>query len=185
VLVVSLLQQPTRKACISIQGDQRRHRHSCYHLQYPAALGDRHVGRHHEAAVRAEEHPGVKDATASMVRVSQQRRMARSSTAIGRGCDRARLYGAWPRLHFGDVECRAAAVRGIHAAWQKGDVPRAESARQADAAAHQLFIESNPRRSNMRCRCSASWRRSCVCRWCGVEPTRAASAAPWFTPPDH
>ena len=34
--------------------------------------------------------------------------------ALGRGRHRARLHGARrPRLHLGDVECRAAAVRGI------------------------------------------------------------------------
>ena len=40
----------------ALQGDQRRDRHSDHHLQHSGALGDRHVGRHHEAAVRAQEH---------------------------------------------------------------------------------------------------------------------------------
>ena len=35
----------------ALQGDQRRDRHSDHHLQHSVALGDRHVGRHHEAAV--------------------------------------------------------------------------------------------------------------------------------------
>ena len=40
----------------ALQGDQRRDRHSDHHLQHPGPLGDRHVGRHHEAALRAREH---------------------------------------------------------------------------------------------------------------------------------
>ena len=53
----ALLQQADAgRALPALQGDQRRDRHSDHHLQHPAALGDRHVGRHHEAAVRAEEH---------------------------------------------------------------------------------------------------------------------------------
>ena len=40
----------------ALQGDQRRDRHSDHHLQYPAAFGDRHVGRNHAASVRAEEY---------------------------------------------------------------------------------------------------------------------------------
>ena len=91
---------------------------------------------------------GVKDATANMVRVSQQRAAlgADFNPAVGRGRDRARLHGAWrPRLHLGDVERRAAAVRRI-----PGRVP----ARRLRAALtlqdklmplHQnLFIETNP-----------------------------------------
>ena len=48
---------------------------------------------------------GVKDATANVVRVSQQRAAmgAGFQPALRRGCDRARLHGAWrPRLHLGD-----------------------------------------------------------------------------------
>ena len=59
---------------------------------------------------------GVKDATANMVRVSQQRAEIgrRFQPALGRGCDRARLHGAWrPWLHLGDLERRAAAVRRV------------------------------------------------------------------------
>ena len=58
VLVVTpYYNKPTQEGHVpALQGDQRRDRHSDHHLQYPAALGDRHVGRHHEAAVRAEEH---------------------------------------------------------------------------------------------------------------------------------
>ena len=100
----------------ALQGDQRRDRHSDHHLQHPAALGDRHVGRHDEAAVRAEEH-----------RRRQGRHRQHGSRlaaargdgpglqpALGRGCDRPRLHGAWrPWLHLGDLERRAAAVLGV------------------------------------------------------------------------
>jgi len=59
---------------------------------------------------------GVKDATASMVRVSQQRAAMGEDfkPAIGRGRHRAWLHGAWrPWLYLGHVECRAAVVLGI------------------------------------------------------------------------
>ena len=53
VLVVTpYYNKPTQEGHVpALQGDQRRDRHSDHHLQHPAALGDRHVGRHHEAAV--------------------------------------------------------------------------------------------------------------------------------------
>ena len=59
---------------------------------------------------------GVKDATANVVRVSQQRAAmgAGLQPAVRRGRDRARLHGAWrARLHFGDLERGAAALRRI------------------------------------------------------------------------
>ncbi len=40
----------------ALQGDQRCDRNPDHHLQYPAALGDRHERGHHGAAVRIEEH---------------------------------------------------------------------------------------------------------------------------------
>ena len=50
----ALLQQADAGRPLSaLQGDQRCDRHSDHHLQYPAALGDRHVGRHDAAALRA------------------------------------------------------------------------------------------------------------------------------------
>ena len=56
---------------------------------------------------------GVKDATASPVRVSQQRLTSRRRVqpAFGRRCHRACLHGprrAW--VHFGDFECRPEAL---------------------------------------------------------------------------
>ncbi len=66
---------------------------------------------------------GVKDATASMVRVSQQRAAmgADFNPAVGRGRHRARLYGAWrPRLHLGHLQRGAAAVLRISAGLAEG-----------------------------------------------------------------
>ncbi len=59
---------------------------------------------------------GVKDATASPVRASQQRLGHRRGLqpALGRGRHRACLQRAWrPWLHLGDVERRAQALRGV------------------------------------------------------------------------
>ena len=59
---------------------------------------------------------GVKDATANMVRVSQQRARARAGVqpAFRRGRHRARLHGPWrPWLHFRHLERGAAAVRRV------------------------------------------------------------------------
>ena len=69
-----LLQQADPgRALSAFQGDQRRHRHSDHHLQHSRPLDRRYVGRDHEAAVRLKNIAGVKDATANMSRVSQQR----------------------------------------------------------------------------------------------------------------
>ena len=91
---------------------------------------------------------GVKDATASMVRVSQQRaRDGRGlQPALGRGRHHPRLHGPWrPWLHLGHVERRAAAVRGIPCAWQKGDVATALKLHDKLMPLHtNLFIETNP-----------------------------------------
>ena len=52
----ALLQQAHAGRPLSaLQGDQRRHRHPDHHLQHPGPLGDRHVGRHNGAAVRARK----------------------------------------------------------------------------------------------------------------------------------
>ena len=142
-----------------------------HHLQHSAALGDRHVGRHHDAVVRAEEHRRRQGRDRQHgAGVAAARGDGRGlQPAVGRGCHRARLHGAWrPWLHLGDLERRAAAVRGISCRLAEGRRRhRAEAARQADAAAHQpLHREPIRRRSSMRCRCSARWTRSCGCRWC-------------------
>ena len=91
---------------------------------------------------------GVKDATANMVRVSQQRAAmgAGLQPAVGRGRHLPRLHGAWrPRLHLGDLERGAAAVRRIPGRVSEGRLRhRAQAAGQADAAAQHLFVETNP-----------------------------------------
>ncbi len=82
----------------------------------PAPLGDRHVGRHHEAAVRAEEHRRREGRHRQHgARLAAARRDGRGlQPALRRGHHGARLHGAWrPRLHLGDLERGAAAVRGI------------------------------------------------------------------------
>ena len=85
---------------------------------------------------------GVKDATANVVRVSQQR------AAMGEGFNQlsgedahcARLHGAWRSwLHLGHLECGAAAVRGIPECLPEGGLrDGAQAAGQVDAAAHGL-----------------------------------------------
>ena len=59
---------------------------------------------------------GVKDATANMARVSQQRAAMGPDVlpAVRRGRHGARLHGAWRAwLHLGDGECRAGALRRV------------------------------------------------------------------------
>ncbi len=91
---------------------------------------------------------GVKDATANMARVSQQRDGdgRRLQPALRRGHHRARLQRPRrPRLHLGDVERRAAAVLGIPGGLPEGRLrDRAQAAGQACAAALNLFVETSP-----------------------------------------
>ena len=58
----------------ALQGDQRRGRHPDHHLQHPAALGDRHVGRDDGAALRA-----ARTSSASRTRPPTSRRVSRCS----------------------------------------------------------------------------------------------------------
>ena len=113
----ALLQQADARGALSaLQGDQRRHRHSDHHLQHSGTLGGRHVGRHHEAAVRIEEHRRREGRHRECgAGVAAARRDGRGfQSALRRGRDRARIHGAWrARLHFGDLERGAAVVRGI------------------------------------------------------------------------
>ena len=131
---------------------------------------------------------GVKDATANMARVSQQREAmgAGLQPALRRGHHRARLQRARrPRLHLGDVERRAAAVLGIPGGVPEGRLrDRAEAAGQARAAAHQPVRRDEPGADQVRaCRCSASATTRCGCRWCRrPRRRRPRCAAPWCTP---
>ena len=82
--------------------------------------------RHHEAAVRTEEHRRRQGRDRQHgAGVAAARRDGRGfQPAVGRGRHRARLHGAWRTwLHFGHLQRRAAAVlRNFMSAWQKGDV---------------------------------------------------------------
>jgi 4-hydroxy-tetrahydrodipicolinate synthase len=84
---------------------------------------------------------GVKDATASMTRVTQQRAAmgAGFQPDVGRRHHRARFHGPWrTRLYFRHVERSAAAVRGISGSMPEGGFFRGfEIARQASAASHE------------------------------------------------
>ena len=91
---------------------------------------------------------GVKDATANMARVSQQRAESRRGfqSALRRGHHGSRFHGAWrARLHLGDVECCATAMRGVPGRMPQGRFRGgAETAGQACAAAHQPFRRNQP-----------------------------------------
>ena len=100
----------------ALQGDQRRDRHSDHHLQHSRPLHRRHVGRDHEAALRMQEHRrGEGRDRQHGARVAAARGDGRGfQPDVGRGHHRARLHGAWrARLHLGDLERGAAAVRRI------------------------------------------------------------------------
>ena len=91
---------------------------------------------------------GVKDATANMARVSQQRAALRPGVqpALRRGHHGARLQRAWrPRLHLGDVERGAAAVRRVPGRLRRGDFAAALKLQDKLAPLHMnLFVETSP-----------------------------------------
>jgi hypothetical protein len=113
----ALLQQAEPGRSLSpFQGDQRRRRHSDRDLQHPAALDRRHERGDDGAALRVEEHRGCqgRDGQAR----PRQRPAGRDGTgfhpAFGRGRHRAGLHGPRrPRLHLGDEQRRAAALRPL------------------------------------------------------------------------
>ena len=168
----ALLQQADPgRALPALQGDQRRGRHPDHHLQHPAALGHRHVGRDDGAALRAQEHRRREG------RDRQHRpRLAAAPChgagvhpALGRGHDGARLQRAWrQRLHLGRRERRAAALRRA-----AGDEPRRRLCRRLEgagpprAAARRDLRRAGPRRREVRPRrCSAAAARRSGCRCC-------------------
>ena len=131
---------------------------------------------------------GVKDATANVVRVSQQRAAmgAGVQPAVRRGRHRARLHGAWrPRLHLGDVERGAAALRRISGRLPEGRLcGRAEGAGQADAAAHSAVHRDQSGAGQIR---AVAARQMCGNRaaadgaGCREDPQRPC-ARPWCMP---
>ena len=89
---------------------------------------------------------GVKDATANMTRVTQQRAAHGRGlqSAVRRRHHRARLHGPWrPWLHFGDLERGAAAVLGVPGGVPEGRLRfRFKASGQARAVAHQSLCRN-------------------------------------------
>ncbi len=131
---------------------------------------------------------GVKDATANVHAglAAARRDGGGLQPALRRGRNLHRLHGAWrPRLHLGDVERRAAAVRRVPGSLPEGRLCRsAQAAGQAVAAAHRVVHRDQPGAGQV---CAvgarASAPRRCGCRWCR-SPTRPRrrSATRWSTP---
>ena len=159
----ALLQQAQPgRALPALQGDQRRDRHPDHHLQHSAALGDRHVGRHDGAAVRAAEHRRRqgRDRQARRASASSALRWGRTSSS-----SRARMSTA---LGFMAHRRRSAASRSppmsrralseFQEACLAGDfAQRARLSGPADAAAHgAVHRAESGAASNMRSRGSAA-----------------------------
>ena len=90
-----------------------------------------------------------------MVRVSQQRAAMGPdfNQLSGEDATASRLHGAWrPRLHLGDLECGAAAVRRVPGApASKGDYAAALKLQDKLMPLHQhLFVETNPAPAKVR-----------------------------------
>ena len=123
---------------------------------------------------------GVKDATASMVRVSQQRAAmgadfnqlsGEDATALGfmahggHGCISVTSNVA-PRL-----------CSEFHAAWQKGDYAAALKLQDKLMPLHNnLFIETNPAPAKYALSLLGKWTRRCGCRWCRSPSRRGCGA---------
>ncbi len=131
---------------------------------------------------------GVKDATANMTRVTQQRAAlgAGLQSTLGRGHHRARLHGPWwPWLHLGHVQRGAAAVRPVPERLPARRLrDRAHAAGQARSAAHQSVRGDEPGTGQIcACRCSASATMFCACRWCRRAKRHSPRCARrWYTP---
>ncbi len=131
---------------------------------------------------------GVKDATASMVRVSQQRAAMGEEFNQLSGED-ATILGYMAHGGHGCISVTSnvapQAVFRVSSGLAEGRRrDRTEAARQADAACIPTCSSSPIRhRSNTPFPCSARWRSDCGCRWCR-SPSRRASrcAAPWCMP---
>jgi len=127
---------------------------------------------------------GVKDATASMVRVSQQRAKLGEDFNQLSGEDATVLgYMAHgrPRLHFRDLQRRAAAVLRISRGLAEGRCRHgAQAARQADAAAYQSLHRIQSIAGEIRAVAARQNGRDAAPADGAVsEPTRVRCAAPW------
>ena len=91
---------------------------------------------------------GVKDATNDLARPLKMRVEIGAGflPAVGRGRDRGRLPGAGRRrLHLGDRQCRAAAVRGNARGLAAGDLDGAQQINERLIPLHDaLFVETSP-----------------------------------------
>ena len=128
---------------------------------------------------------GVKDATANLARVSQQRAAMGPDFNQLSGED-ATALGFNAHGGHGCISVTANVAPRLCAEFQNscldGDYAAALRLQDKLMPLHgALFIETVRRRSNMRCPFSASAARPCVCRWCRSARKRAPRCAkPWY-----
>ena len=131
---------------------------------------------------------GVKDATANVLRVSQQRAAMGADFNQLSGEDGTAL-GFMAHGGHGCISVTSNVAPRLCAEFQsaclKGDYKRRAEASGQAAAAASATSSSRPirRRRNMRCRCSASAPTPCGCRWCRCPTSRRRwCAKPWCMP---
>ena len=173
----------------AFQGGGRGGRHPDPALQRAAAApaatcrstpscGSRQVREHHRHQGRELRHGAARRSPSS----GQEGLPA----ALGRGCERRGLPGAGRRrLHLGDRQHRAAAVRR-HARRLEEARPRqgVRDPGPADAAAQGAVRRDQPRAGEIRRRAAGPVRApSSACRWSNAPtPPRSRCATPWSMP---
>ena len=148
-----------RKPLPALQGDQLRYRHSDHHLQHPArSVID--MSSRRWRVVRAQEYRRREGRDRQFVRVCSSARHGRGiQPTLRRGRDLPRVHGPRrARCISGDGNVAPALRRIPERLPARRLQGRAHAAGQADAAAHNLFIETNPAPANTRCLSSASVR---------------------------
>ena len=159
-------------------------RHSDRHLQHPAALGDRHVGRDDEALLR---------------RIAQYRRRqgrdrqcrAHFAAAPGDGAGIPAIFrrrhdgagllrGRRRRLHFGGLQRRPAPLRRSDGTRpQAGDYAKALAIQDRLTPLHAAtFLEAGVTGAKSGLSCWARRRRRCGCLWSPRPTGRAKRSAP-------